>query len=175
MPLGKNTLEVSLNGGNDIQLKINNTWTNIGHLLTGEVVDETDSVDVTFHDGNGTTLDGKRVVQLVLKLGQTSKAVLELIDDLRGLEVEGYYNNGKVGVYWQEYYFKALRIIPKKRLGAPGTPKALDLVFAVQPQASNVSVTPDTGLPTNAYAEGESPIAGKNKYYVILETDPDAE
>ncbi len=170
MALGKNTSRIRLFGGNDFQLKISSTWTNIGHLLKGQVMDETDSQEVVFSDGNSIELDGKRKVKLVMTLAQTSKEEMELVDDLRGGAFEGYYYNGIVDGKHQEFYFKSLNVIPKMNIEVPGSPMQLVLEFSVNPQSGNVSVTPDTDLPSNAQATGSSPVSGKNPYYVILET-----
>lgn len=170
MALGKNTKRVRLFGGNDFQIKIGSTWTNIGHLLKGQITDETDSQEVVFSDGNSIELDGKRKVKLVMTLSQTSKEEMELVDDLRGNNYEGYYYNGIVDGKHQEFYFESLNVIPKMNIEVPGSPMQIVLEFSVNPQASNASVTPDTDMPTSAHASGESPVSGKNPYYVILET-----
>ena len=170
MALGKNTSRIRLFGGNDFQLKISSTWTNIGHLLKGQVMDETDSQEVVFSDGNSIELDGKRKVKLVMTLAQTSKEEMELVDDLRGGSYEGYYYNGIVDGKHQEFYFESLNVIPKMNIEVPGSPMQLVLEFSVNPQSSNVSVTPDTDLPSNAQATGSSPVSGKNQFYAILET-----
>jgi len=170
MALGKNTSRIRLFGGNDFQLKIADTWTNIGHLLKGQVTDETDSQEVVFSDGNSIELDGKRKVKLVMTLAQTSKEEMELVDDLRGNSYEGYYYNGIADGKHQEFYFESLNVIPKMNIEVPGSPMQLVLEFSVNPQVVNASVIPDTEMPSSCYAAGESPVSGKNPYYVILET-----
>ena len=170
MALGKNTNRIRLFGGNDFQLKVSSSWTNVGHLLKGQIMDETDSQEVVFSDGNSIEIDGKRKVKLVMTLAQTSKEEMELLDDLRGSIYEGYYYNGIIDGKHQEFYFKALNVIPKMNLEIPGSPMQVVFEFSVNPQSSDVSVTPDTDLPSSAQASGVSPVAGKNPYYVILET-----
>lgn len=170
MALGKNIKRVRLNGGNNFQIKTGGSWVNLGHILKGQIEDQTDSQEVTFADGSTVDLDGKRKVKLTCTLAQTSKEEIELVDDLRNSTYEGYFYNGIIDGKHQEFYFKELDIIPKMNLEVPGSPMQLVLEMSSAPQDANVSVIPDTGLPGDAYATGGGAVTGKNRYYLILET-----
>jgi hypothetical protein len=170
MALGKNIKRVRLNGGNNFQIKIGSTWTNLGHILKGQIEDQTDSQEVTFADGSTVDLDGKRKIKLTCTLAQTSKEEIELVDDLRSSTYEGYFYNGVVDGDHQEFYFRELDIVPKMNLEVPGSPVQIVLEMTAAPQSTLVSVIPDTGLPNDAFASGSTPVSGKNIYYVILET-----
>ena len=70
-----------------------------------------------------------------------------------------------------EFYAPAARVVDKIELDMKGnTHQQIALVLALQPQAGNASCTPDTDLPTEAFATGATPVVGTNPYYVILET-----
>jgi hypothetical protein len=170
MALGKNIRRVRLNGGNNFQIKINSAWTNLGHILKGQIEDQTDSQEVTFADGSTVDLDGKRKVKLTCTLAQTSKDEIELVDDLRSSTYEGYFYNGIVDGKHQEFYFKELDIVPKMNLEVPGSPVQIVLEMSAAPQISVVSVIPDTELPGDAFSSGSASVVGKNVYYVLLET-----
>lgn len=168
--MGKNTKRIRMFGGNDFQLKIGSTWTNVGHLIKGVIRDAIESSKVTLTDATQVTVDGAREASLIATLGQSSKEEMEYVDDLGGKEFEAYYYNGIIDGKHQEIYIKALKIVPKMELEIPGSPMSIVLEGGMQPQAANVSVTPDTGLPSGKFATGASPVTGKNKMYMILET-----
>lgn len=168
--MAKNTERIRMFGGNDFQLKIGSTWTNVGHLIKGVIRDVIESSKTTLTDGTQVTIDGARDVSLVATLGQSSKEEMEYVDDLGGKEFEAYYYNGIIDGKHQEIYIKALKIVPKMELEIPGSPMSIIIEGGMQPQAANVSVTPSTGFPAGSFATGASPVTGKNKMYLIIET-----
>lgn len=166
----KNTKRIRMFGGNDFQIKIATTWTNLGHLIKGIIRDMTETQNITLTDGEQVGVDGARSCQLVVTIGQSSKEEMELVDDLRGKEFEAYYYNGVIDGKHQEIYIKALKMIPKMELEIPATPQAIVFEGIMQPQPANVSVTPSSGLPAGAFATSASPVTGKNRFYLTLET-----
>lgn len=170
MALGKNINRIRVNGGNNFFLKISSTWTSLGNLLKGIIEDMTDSIEITFADGDTADLDGKRKVKITVTFPQTSKEELELVDSLRGTTFECAIDLGKIAGKRQCIFIKEIKPIPKMNLEIPGSP-VMQIVFeatAVK-QSALVAVTPSTGLPAGLSFSGSDPITGKNEYYVIVE------
>lgn len=169
MALGKNVKRIRINALSDVFLKISSTWTDIGKVLKGVLEDITDSVEITFADGDSTELDGKRKVKLTITLPQTAKDELSLVDSLRGATFECALNLGNIDGKRQCIYIKEIKPIPKLSLEIPGNPIQIVFEASAVKQSAAVSVTPSTGLPAGMAFTGADPIVGSNNYYVIVE------
>lgn len=174
MALGKDRTRIRFNSGNNFQIKFGSptaSWKNLGELVSGNLEDNTDTSTIVFSDGDSFEVKTLRKVKLSVTLAQTSKEEIELIDVLRDGFFEAYYDNGLVGGKYQEFYFKQINVIPKIKLEMKGNAhQVLEFEMNVIKQPTIVEVIPDTGLPEDAHASGTTPVAGKNNYYVILET-----
>lgn len=170
MALGKNKTRIRLNSGNNFQIKFGGSWQNLGEIISGKLEDITDSQTITFADGSTYDVDTTRKVKLTCVLAQSSKEELELIDVLKS-NYPAYYYNGVVGAKHQEFYFPEVNVLGKLDLEMKGAShQVVTLELSVPAQAELAEVTPDSDLPADAYASGNSPVEGKNNYYVILET-----
>lgn len=173
MALGKNKARIRLNSGNNFQIKFGSpsAWKNLGEIISGKLEDITDSTTITFADGSTYDVDTTRKVKLSIVLAQTSKEELELVDVLRDGTFPAYYYNGIVDNKHQEFFFPEVNIVSKLDLDMKGaTHQTITLELSVSKQADLAECTPDTDLPADAYASGNTPVEGKNNYYVILET-----
>ncbi len=170
----KNVNRIVVNGGNDLQIKFGTSpaWESLGHIISGKINDKTDNIEVVFADGDGVDLDGKRKVTGEFVLAQTSKSEIELLDVLRTSSFPMYFYNGIKESKYQEFYFKEVKIIADMELAISGNElQKILFKFSGVPQTANVAPTPSTDLPTAAKSHATAtPVTGKNKYYVVIET-----
>ncbi|MCC6867083.1 MAG: hypothetical protein IT280_13085 [Ignavibacteria bacterium] len=172
MAITKNTEQEKINSGNNFQIKVGSSWLTLGNIVSGSLEKMADSIEITHADGNSHKKASKRSCTLSVVLSQVAKEIMDQIDDILNTSVEGYFYNGRdeLGAD-QEFYLPEMKPIEKLKLDMEGGKhQVLNLEFSVVAQSANVSVTPDTGLPADAYASGASPVTGKNPFYIILET-----
>lgn len=172
MAITKNTQQEKINSGNNFQVKLSSSWLTLGNIISGSLEKMADSLEITHADGYSHEKPAKRKCKLTVVLAQVSKEILDQLDDILNVNLEGYYYNG-LDEYSKhmEIYFKEIKAIEKIKLDMEGGKhQTIAIEFSVVAQASDVSVTPDTGLPGDAYASGASPVVGKNPFYIVLET-----
>lgn len=172
MAITKNTEQEKINSGNNFQILFGGSWIILGNIASGSLEKMADSIEITHADGYSHEKAAKRKCKLSVVLTQVAKEIMDKIDEILAVPVSGYFYNGMDGFEkHMEFFMPEMNTVEKLKLDMEGAKhQTLAVEFSVVAQDGNASVTPDTGLPGDAYATGSSPVTGKNPFYVILET-----
>lgn len=148
------------------------SWTAFPAMVEITLTDDTATDKIgPFPSGATLKLAGERTVELGIKVVETDKTALELMDDLRGVDLEIYFDTGKINGNWLEFYAKVANPIPSMKTKIPDKPINFDFVLSIAEQTSNVSVTPSSELPTAAHSHSTATlVTGKNGFYCWVET-----
>jgi hypothetical protein len=169
----KSKSAIKFNSGNNFWIKSGSSdWENLGNLEAGKLVTDTSENTASFAHGVEMTRGGSTKVSLNIILSQSNLDVLDRIRELNKDVVEVYYYNGDDGGSYDEFYFPECILINKGTINMGGnTQQNYEILLSAVPQDSAASCTPNTDLPLCRKADGTSPVAGADEFYVRLETD----
>lgn len=171
MAITKNKNEIRLKSGDNFKVYYNSAWITLGHILGGVVTRQESTEEIVLASSDAFDKRTTRKVTFKVRLAQQAKEILDTLDGVFDTPVKVYYYNGKEDNKHQELYIPEVQFRANMELNMDGkTHQVVEIEGSVLPQTSNVSVTPNTGLPSDKYASGGSPVAGTNPYYLLLET-----
>lgn len=162
--------------GDNCQLKIGATpaWTKLGKTNKTSFKDTPSTSTSKFSNGASLKRYNGEEVTLEVEIAQTSKEELDGLRALRGTSVPVYFDAGKVGGKNQDFYAPEALVLDAVELesGASDNMK-IKLMLSIAPQATPVTVTPSTGLPTDAKSHDVATLqTSVNNYYIFLDTPP---
>lgn len=176
MAITKNLDEIKINSGNNFQIRAEaeNNYETLGNIESGMLSLTGSTVEGQFANGFKWKKRGASEGSLRVVLSQVSAEIVNRILQLLNQTIEIYFLNGiDDKAEAMEIYAKYGTIVEQIALDMKGnTPQVIALDIVLNPESEGVmSVTPDTDLPADAYAEGAEPVAGYSPFCVILGTD----
>lgn len=173
--MNKTKTEIRLNSGNKVQIYLSNAWVSLGIIKSGKITHKLDSSEVLPNDGVGFELPAKEKCSLQIVLYQCSKEALDLVSQYKGTVAKLLINNGLgLNSKYQEFFFPEVLILPNIELDLEaGKEQLIPVELPALPQDSVVTVNTYSGLPADSPAYEANPGStktGKNRYYLVLET-----
>lgn len=172
MAITKNDDQVKINSGNDFRVYYNSAWITLGNIVEGVLNRKADSKEIKYNNGYKFSKRASGMCSLNIVLAQVTKEILDTIDGILSTGRPLYFYNGLDNSVYQEFYFPKANLIENINLSMKGDEhQTIALEFSVVPQTSNVTVTPSTGLPTDAKSHGTGSLqTGTNPFFIVLET-----
>lgn len=172
MGITKNDDQVKINSGNDFRVYYNSAWITLGNIVDGNLKRAADKVPIKYNNGYKFDKRASASCSLIVILAQVTKEIFDTIDGILASGRPLYFYNGLDNSVHQEFYFPKANLIENIDLSMAGDKhQTIALEFSVVPQTANVTVTPSTGLPTDAKSHGTATLqTGTNPFYIVLET-----
>jgi len=171
MAITKSKTQIKLVSGNNFKVYYNSAWITLGNIMSGMLTRAEEAETITLADGDTFEKRTTRKCNMLIELAQMSKEILDTLDGIFAGTVKIYYYNGVADSKYQEIYAPEAEARANFSLKMDGkNQQILTVDFSLFPQSSSVSVTPNTGLPSDKYATGASPVTGTNPFYMLLET-----
>lgn len=171
MAITKNDDQVKINSGNNFKVYFNNAWTTLGNIVSGRLTKKGSPKEIKYASGYKFSKKSSEEGMLTIILAQVSKEILDVIDQIPASSRRLYFYNGLDDGKHQEFYMPAANLIENIDLTMAGDEhQTIQLDFSLVPQSGNATVTPNTEMPSDRYAQSASSQSGYNPFWVVLET-----
>lgn len=159
----------------NIQVKTGSTpaWGVISRATKLKYTDKDKISTVTFVNGVEEASKGGEQKMIRVMLSDSDLATLTALNALSGEAKPWYFDMGKVNGNYQELYIPEGTAFKDTEWESPASNDVLGNAIVIYPvqQTAVVSVTPSTGLPTEAKSHANaSPVTSDNNFWVWIET-----